>query len=202
MMIRTYMSGIAEIDVRTSSLGHLPDLWVLRLQPLLYQPCITLHGSMKWLLRCNSKLSQQTAHRIRGQTKTEFFLDQLSHHLSRPKGELEFQLERVLLSYGIVKPFQLLIVQLRRTSRQRLCLQCAPPASAIICQPLVNGSACDPQGSGNILRTLAILYTPHRAYPQCFQGCVVQLAGIVHSHDRRESWPILQVKKNMNLLMD
>ena len=153
-------------------------------------------------MRCNSKLSQQTAHRIRGQTKTVFFLDQLSHHLSRPKGELEFQLERVLLSDRVVKPFQLLIVQLWRTSRQWLCLQCAPPATAIIREPLVHGPACDPQCPGNILRTLAFLYTPHRAHPQCFQGCVVQLAGIVHSHDRRESWPIHQVKKIMNLLTD
>src|SRR5579863_1944065 len=102
VMIGTDMSGITEIYVSSLRLGLSPDLRVLRLQPFLYQRLIALHRLVQRLLRGDSKLRQQAAHRVPRQTDAILFLDQLRHHLPGPQRELKFELQRILLSHGVV----------------------------------------------------------------------------------------------------
>ena len=144
VMIGADMGRIAGIDVGFWCPGHPFDFRVFRLQPSLHQGLIPLDRSMRRLLRRNAKPGQQAPYRIRGQADAPFFLDQPGHHLACPQCELKPELQRVLLCHRIIDPLELPAIQLRRTPRQRLRLECAPTAATIQRKPSVQRAAGDP----------------------------------------------------------
>jgi hypothetical protein len=113
----------------------------------------------------------------------------------------KFQLQRILPRYHIVNPLQLLAVELRRPSEQRLRFQRAPAAAPVVREPPVDRRAPDAEYTRYNFGAFALLHNLHRAFAQRFQSRMIQLAGVIFSHTSRESCAIHAVKKNVLLLI-
>ena len=182
MVIGTDVGGIAEIDAGPFFLGHGLDFWVFLLEPLLHQSLVAFERAMQWLLAGDAELRQETPHGIGAQLYAKLVLDEFGHHLAGPQCEFELQLQWVLLGHHVVNPLQLLAVQLRRPSEQRLRLQRSPAAAPVIREPAVDRRAPDAKYTRYHFGAFAFLYALHCALAQRFQSRMIQLAGIIFTH--------------------
>jgi hypothetical protein len=101
----------------------------------------------------------------------------------------------------VLLPPQLLTVELRRSSKQRLRFQAIPTAAPIPGEPSVHRTPADPQGLRSNPGVFARLYASHGADADRFQSRVIQFASIVFSHAGRESLQTLHVKKKVHMLI-
>src|ERR1019366_6584285 len=74
---------------------------------------------------------------------------------------------------------RLLAVELRRTSRQGLCLQTIPAATPVSCQLSVDGRPASTKNTGDDRGTFAVSNTLHRAHAHRFQRLMIKLSRVV-----------------------
>src|SRR2546425_5764351 len=194
MMIRAQMRGVAEVDRGLLPLRKRSDPRIVPLEPLLHQRLVAFQRAMQRPLASDAELRQKPSDRDQAQRDVEFVLDQRGHHLARPQGKSELELQRALLRHRVINPPELSAIEFRRTSEQRLGLQRPPSTTSILCQPAIHRGTVDSQNTRNILRALAVLHAAHRTLTHRFQRCVIQLSRIVLSHAHLESYSLHPVK--------
>ena len=104
MMIGAHMGGISKEDISSFTLRQGSNPRIFPLEPLLCQSLVALLRAMQRLLASDTKLRQQSTNRIGTQHDIKLILDQFCHHFARPQREIELQLQRILLHYGLVNP--------------------------------------------------------------------------------------------------
>src|SRR5882724_7502512 len=194
MMIRAQMRGVAEVDRGLLPLRKRSDPRIVPLEPLLHQRLVAFKRAMQRPLASDAELRQKPSDRDQAQRDVEFVLDQRGHHLARPQGKSELELQRALLRHRVINPPELSAIEFRRTSEQRLGFQRPPPTTSILCQPAIHRGTVDSQNTRNNLRALTVLNAAHRTLTHRFQRCVIQLSRIVLSHAHRESYSLHPVK--------
>src|SRR5258707_5338155 len=197
MMIRAHMRGVGEVDIGFFPMRQSLDPREFLLEPLLHQRLVPFQRTMQRLLASDAKLSQTPCDRDQAQRDVEFSFDQRRHHLTRPQRKCELELQRVLLRHRVVNPLQLLAIEFRRTSKQRLGLQCAPATTSILCQPAIDRRTIDTQNTSNNFRAFAVLNTAHRTLTHGLQRGVIQPSRIVLPHPQRESYSPRHVKNSL-----
>src|SRR6266849_7471227 len=185
MMIRAQMRGVAEVDRGLLPLRKRSDPRIVPLEPLLHQRLVAFQRAMQRPLASDAELRQKPSDRDQAQRDVEFVLDQRGHHLARPQGKSELELQRALLRHRVINPPELSAIEFRRTSEQRLGFQRPPSTTSILCQPAIHRGTVDSQNTRNNLRALTVLNAAR---------CVIQLSRIVLSHAHRESYSLHPVK--------
>src|ERR1019366_8167471 len=84
----------------------------------------------------------------------------------------KFLLRRFLLRPRVVAPLHLLAVELRRPPRQWLGFQCAPAATTILSQPIVNRGSVETERLADNFRALPRLNRHDRPSPHVFENVV------------------------------
>src|SRR5262245_57625211 len=196
MVIRAHMRGVAEVDLSLFPLRQSLDPRECLLEPLLHQRLVPFQRTMQRPLAGDAELSEQSPDRDQAQRDIEFIVDQCRHHLARPQRKSELELQRILLRHRVVNPLQLLAIELRWTSEQRLGFQRSPAATSILCQPAIDRRTIDAQNISNNFGVFAILNTAHRTLTHRLQCGVIQSSRIVCPHAQRESCSHRHVKKS------
>src|SRR6516165_776390 len=196
MVIRAHMRGVAEVDLSLFPLRQSLDPRECLLEPLLHQRLVPFQRTMQRPLAGDAELSEQSPDRDQAQRDIEFIVDQCRHHLARPQRKRELELQRIRLRHRVVNPLQLLAIELRWTSEQRLGLQRSPAATSILCQPAIDRRTIDAQNISNNFGVFAILNTANRTLTHRLQCSVIQSSRIVCPHAQRESYSHRHVKKS------
>src|SRR3984893_2259935 len=126
VMIRAHVGSIAKENLRFFPLRKRFDLRVFLLEPLLDQGLVALLRAVQRLLASDAELRQQSTNRIGAQRDAQLIQDQLGDHVARPQRERKLQLQRVLLSHGLIDPLHSSCIQFGRSSKQRLGLPRSP----------------------------------------------------------------------------
>src|SRR6266849_935224 len=197
MMIRAHMRGVAEVDIGFFPMRQSFDPREFLLEPLLHQRLVPFQRTMQRLLASDAQLGQKPSDRDQAQRDLEFIFDQRRHHLTRPQRKCELELQRILLRHRVVNPLQLLAIEFRRTSEQRLGLQRSPATTSILCQPAIDRRTIDTQNTSNNFRAFAVLNTAHRTLTHCLQRGMIQPSSIVLPHAQRESYSHRHVKNSL-----
>ena len=156
---------------------------------------------MQWLLAGDAGALRDAPRNWRS-TFRQTCPDEFGDHLAGATCEFELQLQWVRLGHHVVNPLQLLAVQLRRPSEQRLRLQRSPAAAPVNPRPAVDPGAHDAKYTRYRFGAFAFLYALHCALAQRFQSRMIQLAGVIFSHTIENHRAIHTVNKNILLLMD
>src|SRR5712671_4104424 len=197
MMIRAHVRGVGEVDIGFFPMRQSLDPREFLLEPLLHQRLVPFQRTMQRLLASDAELGQKPSDRDQAQRDIEFILDQRRHHLTRPQRKCELELQRILLRHRVVNPLQLLAIEFRRTSEQRLGLQRSPATTSILCQPAIDRRTIDTQNTSNNFRAFAVLNTAHRTLTHCLQRGMIQPSSIVCPHAQRESYSHRHVKNSL-----
>jgi len=158
MMIGAHAGIVAEEDPRTDALGLGGNRRIILSFPALHQHRIAFARSAQGPLRAKAQRRHRPAYGRTRELDLELTLNDLADQRQRPQRKLEPMLLRRRVAHHAAQPAQMLGLELRRASRDRLRLQCLLSPIGVGCKPTIDRTLVDAKGCGDAADQLAALH--------------------------------------------